>query len=968
MPQCPDHNLPPPSAENIGEHLRPIPVAILEGVDLVVCNEDTTTRLDAGAGLRMLKGRPHLLCHSAFVANRLGIVARGSLSDMRDARGQPHLDLAELFAFARPAQFALPTPTGLARVLGLHPGTGDGLAGEDPGGLHRAIATRLLCDLADESRLAPSALGELLQFLFHANWPWAPLIRAILEPMKSGRRAAVNAQPFATGLNVWDRLPEWEDEPPRGPGESLPIAVREAQAELDRLLGDDAEARPTQRDYCAKATTAFAPRDGEGDNHILLAEAGTGLGKTLGYLAPAGLWARRNRATVWISTFTKNLQRQLSQEAQRLYSNPAERRTKVVIRKGRENYLCLLNLKDRIGTLSSGHSRDGLLAALIVRWAGATRDGDMVGGDFPAWLMSLFTDTGREARAVSPSALGLTDRRGECVYSACPYYRKCFIERAVRATRRADIVIANHALVMVQAALDHALGAPKEEGEQTSAGAIRRLILDEGHHVFDAADSAFSAHLTGLEAAELRRWLRGGETRSRRGRPLAERIGDLLSEAADDVSRTLLDKVVSAAIALPGPGWQPRVQAGIAEGPAETFFVAVRGQVRARADKRGQYALETACRPLVDGVAEAADALAAALQDLAAPMRALARALMARLDDEARTLETSERNRLESAARGLRRRAELMLESWLDMLDRLSADQPEGFVEWFAIEQQFGREVDVGLHRHWIDPSVPLARIVLEPLDGAIITSATLKDRPPDTPDDWTSAEMRTGVSHLPYAVTRSTHASPFDYPAQARILVVKDVNRDDPDQIAAAYRELFLAAHGGALGLFTAIARLKETYRRIAEPLARSGLPLFAQHVDPVDTGTLVDLFRAERDACLLGTDALRDGVDVPGEALRLIVLERVPWPQPTILERARREAFGPNTYQDMIVRLRLRQAFGRLIRREGDRGVFVILDARLPSRFTTAFPAGVDVRRTGLVDAIETVEAMLGKTSRAV
>jgi ATP-dependent DNA helicase DinG len=125
------------------------------------------------------------------------------------------------------------------------------------------------------------------------------------------------------------------------------------------------------------------------------------------------------------------------------------------------------------------------------------------------------------------------------------------------------------------------------------------------------------------------------------------------------------------------------------------------------------------------------------------------------------------------------------------------------------------------------------------------------------------------------------------------------------------------------------------------------------------MDTGTLVDLFRAERDACLLGTDAVRDGVDVPGDSLRLIVLDRVPWGTPTILERARKEAFGGNAYGDMVVRLRLRQAFGRLIRRAGDRGSFVVLDSRLASRFATAFPPGVAIARMGLVEAIDRVRA---------
>ena len=123
---------------------------------------------------------------------------------------------------------------------------------------------------------------------------------------------------------------------------------------------------------------------------------------------------------------------------------------------------------------------------------------------------------------------------------------------------------------------------------------------------------------------------------------------------------------------------------------------------------------------------------------------------------------------------------------------------------------------------------------------------------------------------------------------------------------------------------------------------------------MDALDTSTLVDIFRAERHACLLGTDAVRDGVDVPGDSLRMIVFDRVPWPRPDILHKARRELFGKARYDDMLARLRLKQAFGRLIRRAGDRGVFVMLDSRLPTRLTGAFPPGAQIHRVGLAEAI--------------
>jgi ATP-dependent DNA helicase DinG len=194
---------------------------------------------------------------------------------------------------------------------------------------------------------------------------------------------------------------------------------------------------------------------------------------------------------------------------------------------------------------------------------------------------------------------------------------------------------------------------------------------------------------------------------------------------------------------------------------------------------------------------------------------------------------------------------------------------------------------------------------------------------------------------------------SPFDWPNQARIIVVRDVDRRDWDQLGAAYRELFLASGGGALGLFTAVKTMRAVHARIAAPLAAAGTSLYAQHIDALDTGTLVDLFRAEENACLLGTDALRDGVDVPGRSLRLCVFDKVPWPKPTILHKARRARFG-KTYDDLLARLRLKQAFGRLIRSETDRGVFVILDAACPSRLLAALPPEAPVIRCGFAEAL--------------
>jgi ATP-dependent DNA helicase DinG len=249
---------------------------------------------------------------------------------------------------------------------------------------------------------------------------------------------------------------------------------------------------------------------------------------------------------------------------------------------------------------------------------------------------------------------------------------------------------------------------------------------------------------------------------------------------------------------------------------------------------------------------------------------------------------------------------------------------------------------------------------VLKQADGVLVTSATLRGG-----DEWSAAEARTGAAHIGGPIERFEASSPFDYPSCSEVLIVTDVKQGDGAALAGAYARLIEAAGGGALGLFTAIQRLKMVHARIADRLARAGLPLLAQHVDPIDAGTLVDIFRDDPRASLLGTDALRDGVDVPGHSLRLVVMERVPWPRPTVLHAARRMAASRqhpdqrsgSAYDDRVVRARLAQAFGRLIRREGDCGVFVILSAAMPSRLLTAFPPGVSIRRVPLDEAIATV-----------
>ena len=895
---------------------------------------------------------------AARLARNVPIVCHRRWSEARAGHEiETCLDVMELYAFIRPARFCLPTPRGLAAQLALpRPAGGEDMA---------ALLPRAAYTLLDEMAAAPEAqrreAGAIATMMVASGWPWGPIILAHL-----GVTMPPAAPPDGRQAAIWHRLPEYTDFTASPPPGTAPVIADAARQRLASMLGTGAEPRQSQSDYAAALAAGFDTPEAGPTPAMVLAEAGTGTGKTLGYLAPATLWAETNAAPVWISTYTRTLQHQIAAELTRLYPDPADWSRKVVIRKGRENYLCLLNLEEALGQLA-GAPRRGTALGLMARWAGASNDGDLTGATFPAWLTDL---------AGRAQTIGLADRRGECIHSACSHYNRCFVEKSVRRSRRADIVISNHALVMINAAY-----APPPDPNDDRSGERRRpmrYVFDEGHHLFDAADSAFSLYLSAQEAAELRSWIRGAEDGRRgRARGLKRRLDELLAD--DPEALADLESALEAARALPGQGWQKRISNATPMGPAEQFFMVLRQTLYGRVeDVESPYDLQAHFHPAPEPLLETITPLSAALAGLATPLHKLAARLRDILDNRAEELESPERARLEGAIRGLELRAAGPVSGWKALLDSALSGPSDGFVDWMQIDRIDGTDRDVGVARHWLDPTIPFASMVLQPAHGVAVTSATLRDPLPaikgaqapgtaesdvqpaprdSAPRDsapWDSAMALTGALHLEHPSMRAAFESPFDYAAQTRILVVNDLERERPAAIAAAMAALMTAAGGGGLGLFTAIRRLRAVHPELVRRLEAEGLPLYAQHVDRMNLQTLLQIFREEPHSCLLGTDAVRDGIDVPGEALRLIIFDRMPWPRADILFKARADWQGRDAWVDRVTRLKLRQAFGRLIRRGTDKGVFVMLDSRLPTRLTSAFPAGTTVERVGLADAI--------------
>src|SRR6185312_5140321 len=260
---------------------------------------------------------------------------------------------------------------------------------------------------------------------------------------------------------------------------------------------------------------------------------------------------------------------------------------------------------------------------------------------------------------------------------------------------------------------------------------------------------------------------------------------------------------LQAARALPEGGWLGRLDwdgpefAQLEEGrpnPTEGFLRLVRRQIMARmqgADtdpaRHALWGAECDVFPVPDDLATAAALLGRALARIAEPLATLRDRLLARLDAEAEEMDAATRNRIEAIGRSLHRRALNPLAAWQAMLRHLAAPPPDpgtlpGYILFFRLDRQAGmRDADVGLHRHWLDPTVPFAATLAAPAQGLLVTSATLRDASGADPEiTWQAAEARIGAPHLPSPAIRAAVASPFDYAAQTRAFIVHDVASGD--------------------------------------------------------------------------------------------------------------------------------------------------------------------------------------------
>ncbi len=900
-----------------------IPVLFLHNRQWVMLDTDGVVACHDGVSAQQIlqnASDPIIVCYTPFVCSRLKV------------DNFPALDMLELWAFVKPAVPVVPTIAGILHALNMYP--------EDDSCEAMAAAVwqaiRVLITTISQESGRPST-EDLLVSLAKSGWGWAP---PLLQVLNLNMQDFIH-KPLTEGLDIWHRLPEWENKAPPPQANTKPINSDEVGDRLRTFLGSGAEHRPQQIALCQSLVPAFQAKTDDAPN-IVIAEGGTGVGKTYAYLAPATVWAEKNDAPVWISTYTKNLQHQIYEQVTALYPDIQQRKQRVILCKGRENYLCL----SRFETMTQQVSQNARILkamVLLARWAEHSMDGDLNGKDFPSWLVSVVDIDGTLL-----NRLTLQYDVGE-THAGCSH-DNCFVDLAAKKAKYADIVITNHAFVLHRAIRNY------ENGEQDT---MPHIVFDEAHHLFEACDSAFSTAFSAWDSFMLRRFLIKKETIDmwQSGGTLTALIDAVYKQ--DDTITEHRIALQQQAECLTADEWQSRFEQHRPSGDMESLLCDIYVYICNNIDDYG-YNMEIRTDNMPQNIRTLAQAVMEQLRDMLPPAHAMLQQAQQTFTTESDSLHKHERLALQNLISALTWRVIRPVESWCDILISLAENAPQQtcidrlFVNRWTDNNDVQRLSNVGCVRHQLDPMKGFYEIVLHPNRGAVMTSATLCDQN----DDW--LHIRTGTQHAQPPPIITTHASPFDYHNNSKILCVTDVQKNDTHQLAGAYTALFTASGGGALGVFTNIRRLQKVGKIIRPHLAKNGIDLYAQHLNHMTITTLIDIFKQDKNSCLLGTDAVRDGVDVPGDSLRLLVLERIPWAMSNILNTTRDKHFTTVDYKQALVRMKLQQAFGRLLRTKTDRGVCVCLQ-KIPQRFTSAFPDDTEIIHCTLAEACDFIRDIL-------
>ncbi len=721
----------------------------------------------------------------------------------------------------------------------------------------------------------------------------------VLEPSGADMEIAARMHDQGVGFAITDNeasdLYVVVEVPREKPASAISLEAVDADLGPDGAIArqhNQYEDRDSQRAYARTIATLY------NKGGIGLLEAGTGVGKSLGYLVPALRWSAASGDRTIVSTNTINLQEQLvGKDLPFLRDALDDQPVRFALLKGWRNYLCLQRL-EQARLAAPSLLEPGMAGELadIAEWAERTEDGSL--SDLTATPRPEVWD---EIAAESDL----------CSRIQCPHFDRCFLFAARRKAAQADVIVVNHHLLLSDVAVRR---ASQNWQDAAVLPPYTRLIVDEAHHLEDAAANHLGVTITrrGLQRLFARL--------ERRGRGLLPTLVTRLSGRDDLLSVASRDLVQSR------------------------LFASLRG-----AREKGEAVFDFLDAVLHDGdgpvfrvMPEFAThrvwnaGLRATLDDTLTEISLLSdglRVIRDRLDTDTSLAEVLQP--VLGEIRGVVRRLELAGDAL--RLTLSPEDDAAPMVRWLEAR---GRERNVAATAVPLDLAPVLRVDLLQRATTAVLTSATLS-----TDGRFEFLRSRLGLDHEDVAPECRSFPSPFDYPSQALLLVPTGSIAPNVDAgahfgfVVGALWDLVEASDGGVFALFTSHRDVRQAAEAMRARGADARWTLLVHGEDRRDA--LLQRFRDTDRGVLLGTASFWEGVDVPGNALRALLIARIPFKVPTEpLTAAHCEAItarGEDPFQTYMLphaALRLKQGFGRLIRSSTDRGAIVIADPRVATK----------------------------------
>lgn len=620
--------------------------------------------------------------------------------------------------------------------------------------------------------------------------------------------------------------------------------------------------------------------DGFNLDKVVACEAGTGVGKSFAYLLPAMAWAEKNEERIVVSTGTINLQQQLMDKDIPLVKKLLGSKIKAVLVKGRRNYLCFKRFAEELEDGSLFRDEEDEIH-LIKEWSETSRDGSLTDLSFKP-KGELWSKINSEADL--------------CTGVRCRHYENCFVMKARREASSAGILVVNHHLLFADLSLR--VGGFGFDGFAVLPP-FQRIIFDEAHNMEKSATSFFSQSFNRFSQ---NRYLNRLYRKKRKGPSgLILKLESIVGANEDFMAVPgLIDEIQTKAVMLE--------EVTLSMNP-------FRGSLWIHGEETESIAfgilepmlnLQKAILELVSTVSRLLKQVPEDFEEDDVPLEV--RSLMTRFDNMAAFMEIF---------RAYREHEDKIF--WLSK-GRLS-DGKE-FITYYATP---------------LDISPLMYEAVFEPFASVICTSATLAVN-----KSFSYWKSRSGAGLVPEdRLIQGIYDSPFNY--RDRVLLGIPAEIPPPGQQEAwmesalpIIKEAILLAEGRTLVLFTSYEMLKRTYEFLRFDLEAQGITLHAQGDD--NRARLLDRFKTEVSSVLLATDSFWEGVDVPGDSLRQLIISRLPFRVPTepvlmarveALEKRGGNAFMQISLPEAI--MRFKQGFGRLMRAKTDSGVVLVLDGRI-------------------------------------